>query len=601
MSLPVASLIWWQDSLWLSVQTALLAWSLIGWGTLAYRAAGGKLSPPGKGAAPNLFEFGVVGVGAVFVLGGGLSFVTVFSPVLGTGVLLTGLLGYGYLVWSRRAKLSDLCLHWGLTGLLAAFFAFGAGFTGIHYDTGLYHLQQILWYQAEPVPFGLANLMANYGYFSSWFLITSLFSVNSILPDLLFLVNAALSVVAGGALLQLAVERTRTGRLGFCPLLGLISVLLMFFAGRPIFFSWMGASPSTDLPAAWLAIYVLVRFAVLIEDKADLRSLTPECGWGLFAVFAGSAAAVSVKLSQFPVALMVVAGAVWLLWRSDWTRWRPLLAPAAGAAAIAVLWVSHGLITSGCVAFPSGASCIGWLPWTVDADYLDHFARFFKAWSRAPGLGMSEETEGLRWLPHWMELMYPNRPFLPRLATISAGLIVAALALRIVFRKRVAGKAAGLPWVLAAVLAEIVVVAIGAPDPRYCLGAIIAVPAALVAWLAMRPVASPSRASRVLVAVALLATAGFGWRELRHRLPEFSANANCCEWRRLPQVETKLVTSTASSEVFKPVRGDQCWTVPGPCTPYPNERLRETRDLGHRAFIWVAPPRVPAPGETAPP
>jgi len=271
------------------------------------------------------------------------------------------------------------------------------------------------------------------------------------------------------------------------------------------------------------------------------------------------------------------------------------------AGVVGVLWLFHGVAASGCAAFPSAASCIGWLPWTVDVDYMEHFAKVFKAWARAPGLPMSEETEGLRWLPHWVELMYPFRPVLPQLATISAGLAVAALALRVAFRNRAAGKAAGLPWILAAALTQIIVVAIGAPDPRYCLAAIVAVPAALVAWLLMKPAASATLASRAVVAAALIGVAGFGWHGLRGHLRDYGNHTACCEWRRLPQVETEIVTSATSLEVRKPVKGDQCWAAPGPCTPYPNERLSEARYLGHRTFIWVPAPRAQATGEIAPP
>ncbi len=602
MNPPLLLAAWSAEALWLAVQVILLAWSLMGWGYSCFRL----LNPDresGAAGGPNPFEYGVPGIALVVVLGGFATLFTALSDALGTAMLVGGWAGYAFLVRTLRQTPARLALQFTLALVLGLFFASGSAFTGVHYDTGLYHLQQVLWYQAEPLPFGLANLLGHFGYVSAWLLFSAAVSANSLLPDLLFLVNPTLSVIVSGALLQLGLERIRAGRMSFGPLLSLAAVALLVFAARPTFFSWMGASPSTDIPAMWITIYALARFAAFLEDGEPLAALSAESSWALFACFTASSLAVAVKLSQFPAALMVAAGSLWLLRRASWRSWRNLLIPAGGAACVGAVWVVHGLLSSGCFAYPAGPSCVGWLPWSVDRVELERFAWVFQTWARAPGYPKPEEITAWNWFPHWLELLYPHRETLPDVGMAFVILLAAALVWRIAARRRGgSGNAAGLPWCVGASLLGVIVVTLQAPDPRYCLGFVVALPAALLAWLFLKPAANLSgRGRTALLLTAAAVIAGFGIKELRRTLPKPDEERQCCTWRDFPEVEARTVQTEGGATVLQPVKGDQCWDLPGPCTPHPNDHLQETRYLGHRAFIRTQPAGSPGQGETAPP
>lgn len=556
----------------------VLGASFIGWGRLAWLLAG--QSTRNDGGSPSLFELGVAGIAAIYVLAVLISLVSAFTPLLGDAVVIAGFASYATALWQRRRSAS-VPVHLVLMTVLAVPAAIGVVFAPVHYDTGLYHLQMLEWFRTGPLPLGLANLHGRFGFNSGWLTITALVGNTRLVPVATFLINGAALVVVCGALLQLGYERFRERRARFGALLAVVSVVVLECVYLQIMFVWMAASPATDIPAALLTMFALVSLAVVVDaDTAgDERWRLTLCG-------IAAALAVAVKASQLPVLLVVAAAIGWLGLR----RRRSPLPAAPLALLILGLWVLQGLMVSGCVLFPVAQSCAGWIPWSVDPAAATHHAEIARIWARAPGLPFSEVPGGLDWIPLWIEHMWPNRRFVLWIAEIGALLSLAALAASLLRRGHV-GKsppAPGFYWCVGAGAAGLLMTAAAAPDPRFCVGFLIILVASVVARILVSARLDESMPGRrvfagLVVTILVCATA---WNTLS--LDEWLKKGGRVYWYRdLPTPRYEVVEAGGGLSIKTPAEGNQCWALPGACAPrgeFP-PRLRQTRMFGRTAFV----------------
>ena len=554
----------------LVVETVLLCAALAGWGALVERALV-------RGRQFDLFERGVLGMAALYAVAVLLSLVTAYTPAVSSAVILVGVGSCLYVTVRGRRW-----WQWAVLGVLAIYFVGGVALTSLHYDTGLYHLQVIRWFQAEPLPLGLANLHIRFGYNSAWFVLASLLGASPLAPDGTFLLNGVLSVFVCGALLARVWCGYRQRRVTFATLLAAVLVLTYLGTAFHSLFGWMGLAPATDIPAALLTIYAAVLAASLIEDD----SAAPDARL----ILAGAAAclAVAVKLSQFPTALLVILVALRLgLHRKP--VWRKTLV-VTGSAMVAVsgAWLLHSMMLSGCLLFPYGVSCVGCIPWSADPAQADRLARMLKMWARVPKAGVAV-PDGWAWIPLWLEYMWPDRTIIKWIAYWSAALAMLSL-LFALFARRRAGQpvpAAGFAWCLGLGAAGIVLCAVTAPDPRYYLGYFFLLPGSLVARLYTGPWGRAGGGARrgLGVAAALLLVAG-AVHSMKDRFTVSHLDEPCCEWRALPAVPYHVETMPGGYAVKVPDQGDQCWDLPLPCTPSDqlNPNLRRKRVLGRTAF-----------------
>ena len=559
------------EVLWLAAGILLLVSSWIGWGYWTLRPAVGRRCVE----APRVFDCAVAGLGALFAFGFLANQFTALGPWTGDAAMAVGLAGCARFLLRRRAG-----EPWRAQALIAVaaalYLAAGIRCVSLHYDSGLYHLPFIEWLRAGPLPLGLANLHVRFGYFSSWFVVAAAEGASRLHPDLLYLMNGAAGVAGIGALAETALPAMRTGRWSFSSLFSMAGVVLAAAAAHPIFFTWMGASPSPDVPAAVFTLVALARLSEWLERPAAADPRAPA-----IALWA-AALAVTVKVSQWPALLAAAAVLLWTGLPSQAPDRRKMLRPAAAAAALLAIWEAGGLLISGCLLFPVSGTCVAGIPWSADPARVAAEAARVTAWARAPGRVFEQVQEGWQWAPHWWELMWPERPVLVHLLVAGAALLLATIALRLALGggRRRPGEKRAAAVTAATSLAAVAATALTAPDPRFCLGFLIALPAAAVAWLAAGPARKLRKANRAAgAALALLiASAVYNFHLVR-------LCGEGCAWRRLPVPPTHVRSTAAGLEIKVPADTDQCWSVPPPCSPEFSPSLRKAEYLGRRAFL----------------
>lgn len=413
---------------------------------------------------------------------------------------------------------------------------------GKGYDAGLYHLQAIEWIRQRPQVRGLASLYGPLGYDVSWFVVAAVLELpgmagrGPVVINGLPIVFAAAASAAGLRRLASASPRCSDGLLAASSLAACLAIEGLAF-------------PGYDDVLTLLAFVVLALWMRAFEASGEER------GGPAIAATVLSALAATVKLSAFPLLAGSAAGLILL--RRDLSR-RHVTAAVLGAAALLVPWLSRGLLSSGCLAYPAGATCLD-LPWTVSAANAEVVASAAVRFARAPPLEQAGPfTPIARHLPYLAEA--GRLPLLALLAlTLLGGLHAARGGLR---------EASSRPAVrfAACVLAlGVTFWSLTAPNPRfgvtYLLPLAALAPAAALAGVAG---AQGRRRARALLACGcvLYAAAAGGWTL---RKLTWSDAALLC-WPAYP-APRPMRREPANGMVVNVPPDGLCWEAPLPCAP----------------------------------
>ncbi len=314
-------------------ETVPLIPALVGIGHWAQRFLFGAVCFP-KLAPLSAGHLGLVGIVSVAAAAAAVNLVLpLWAPVW--LVLAAGL----YCFWRGRAELIPVFRRdfpW-LLGFTIAHFYF-ASFDGPSYDMGLYHLPSLVWTRTHGQPLGLANLAPYLGYNSIWFPFEAALSWN----------GGYLSAFAAGPLLAAffltaLLRILEIGKSRYSLALALCCCLFWNYLLDGV--GQLGA----NLPAQLYSLYgwfFLVRLAEEREPSAALPAL-------FFALFAAAA-----KLFALPALglALIAAGIHFRALRNQRRFW-------IGFGSLAAVWLTRGLLSSGCFLYPQSLTCVP-LPWS---------------------------------------------------------------------------------------------------------------------------------------------------------------------------------------------------------------------------------------------
>jgi hypothetical protein len=556
---------------------AVLLPVVVGWGALARRAILGEAALAVEGWALD----GLWGLGALTSAGLLLNLLVPLDDRATLPIALLGAAGFVARCARRRWRpLGQTARSLGLVLLLAFACAASGVLHGSEYETGLYHLQALLWMRGSPLPLGLANLQPQLGHPGAWLS----FAAALWLPGLglrgPFCANLLAYLIALGALASLA--RTAQGRSGLGTGAGLGSALrvlpvlslaaLSLPGGR--FHLFAGGSPSGDAPAMLLCLLAL-SLAPAAARAATAQQRLARTG----DLFLACALAVAVKLSAAPIVLLACAALLPGARRRSRGRGlslRTIALPVSLALALAL----RNLAATGCPAYPADALCLQ-LPWTAPP-WLRAAARsMIRDW--AMGWRSEQGAPTLaQWLPGWLELVRSDPAAVAAAALLAAGLVVLA----VVLVRRRAARLRALP-----LLAPLVTALAGAgfwffaaPDPRLGYGFLVGAPA--VVW-AMAALALPATVR--LGALRALRSASLGGLVLHGALAALVLSRAPAGW--WPEIAAARVHAEpiegGSIQVAEqpPGLGAQCWGTPPPCSSIHQPGLTSRRLLGRPAFL----------------
>jgi hypothetical protein len=445
------------------------------------------------------------------------------------------------LSWSERAAFVILLLAvaWDVTGPVEL------------YDTGLYHYQMVRWLSQAGTVRGMALLHYRLGFSSSWFALSAVFDAGRFLGRAGAVLNG-LALALGVLHLAIAASRVLSGTARNCDafLAGALPlVLLICFAAR------FQISPTPNLPVALGA--VMSGWAMLLIRPGASED------WNLPVFLA--AGSVGLKISSLPLFAAIFAMGL----AASARRGRPtapILASLLAIVGLAAPVLLANRVSSGCPLFPSSAFCAA-TPSAVSAAKANEVSVETTNWARdSRPLPQTDRASTGIWIGRWV-----RDPFNLLFAGIALLATAAVLVLRAANEVYIAGAIAS-----AAVFAA-------APSIRFLAGPVGMLSGSLAQSLYRRftrkePRPGTQATARVLFSLAMLACAiifcDAALREETYRRRTHIAFPSLSTERLLvpPPIQSAppgWKVSRTSYIVFTVPAGDQCWTLPLPCTPYP--------------------------------
>jgi len=484
----------------------------------------------------------------------------------------------GALEMARRTAMFHLImLHiraigpFGMACYLAIILSMAVRSTGpcVHYDTGLYGASTVNWLITYPIVPGLANLHGRLGFNSSLFLwVAALYKGG--LGTLSYRIPAAIIAAVAAAIILAAIDRLLRGNLIRADLFLLILTIPLF--------TWIErddlVGTNTDLPSTiccLLGAYLVFQALSDTFVPHNIMRLRIVSACVLFSL------AIVFKLSTliFAASSLVICVVI-LLSMSDSVveRRQSIFASLVLFTLIVIPWIFRGYILSGYPFYPNhwfGAT----VDWRVSAESTKMVALGIRAWARMRHAPISH-TYGWHWIRPWFEDVRSNRvnfavPFLIALSG-SALLLLSSVQKRSPQLRRCL-------WLLVPSLGALTFWFLSAPDPRFGQTAIWGT-AATLGSCGFFPVVEKGGVRLKLLVVTILC---FGLWSLNPRSLWRSSYSQVFKMRQFspfPQCETKILPTRSGLEVRVPVKGNQCWDAPLPCTPYFNSEL-ELRKQGN--------------------
>lgn len=434
-------------------------------------------------------DFGLAGIAGLAFIGSIANFFVSLSPICVAVFLVVSLLAI--ILWRKKIQTA---IHFGKAPILTfSFIILGAlysavtvGESSIGYDAGLYHIQAIRWITESPIVLGLANLHDRLGYNSLWHVVLAEMTWSDTNLNGALLGNIALVIFTMLSLFQ-RMSASWEARLPVTTIFGGLVILLFSFCVLNIAGTFQ---VGTDLAPA---SYVLCALLLMVQTIETADNYTSKLEPNLFLLSMFAVVAVTFKISQFPIVVVVLSCFVFLYRKIS-------LALMVSVAIVTIIfftiWILRGIALSGCVIFPEPWSCLTSLYWVVPASEAANNAAWVKSWARMPGVGPAIVLADWHWLRVWWHRIFDQMPVLllpATLCVVSIVFIVLRISLGARFTLLIGSMSAeirrALLGVLAAILFGIVFWFSLAPEPRFGMAFLVAFPALALAltlpeWLA---------------------------------------------------------------------------------------------------------------------
>ena len=272
--------------------------------------------------------------------------------------------------------------------LICIILATAAWTTGFpkHYDTGLYHNQAIQWIEKYGVVPGLGNLHNRFAYNSAFMPLQALFSLEWLTERSLHTVNGYVCCLfLAYAILSCSFWRRKSIVLSD---LFKFTVLIYVYDIREII-----SSPSTDILAMALILYVCIKWCEFVEGEVD--DALPYTMLSVICVYL-----VTVKLSVACSVLLAVYPAVLLLKRK---KWKDIAINIVLGLVIIIPWLVRNVMISGYLVYPYPQIDLFKVDWKMPASVLTYDSREIMVWGRGMMDVADFDMKIGEWFPIWFE------------------------------------------------------------------------------------------------------------------------------------------------------------------------------------------------------
>ncbi|MBX7204614.1 MAG: hypothetical protein K1X81_04280 [Bacteroidia bacterium] len=266
--------------------------------------------------------------------------------------------------------------------LMALLLSFNVASRPMAFDTGSYHLQAIAWNEKYAIVPGLANLIRQLGFNSSWYVLQAFSGFSFTGIQTVYPLNGLLLLLFAAYLIP---EKKETAVVHYYKVIALGCCLILSigkYAGEV----------TADFP---VIILISWTFLLLVQTSSagNLASQTP----ATFLVFILPVYLITIKISAVPVLLISL-----YVWMQKNTAAKIRYAGLAGL--FAVVWLAGNIILSGYLVFPAGGIDFFTVDWKVPDLLIRDENYSITGWGRGPYHPVEQmATMPLSgWFPIWL-------------------------------------------------------------------------------------------------------------------------------------------------------------------------------------------------------
>lgn len=265
-----------------------------------------------------------------------------------------------------------------------------------NFDTLLYHLPTIRWYETYPVVPGLANLDGPLAYNQNVFLLYALTSFRQVFGSEVFSVNFVVFAIFMGYLMRRLLDLYQKEG---------ITLPWFFYLSLAILVIRMPnlSAPSPDFLSQVLPLYIILRMLDLFMEGevADKRAL--------HLLFVLACYCITVKLTSAPILLLFLLFEIMRVGPGIWSYFR------MGPAALLIIapWLTRYVVMSGWLVYPFPQLDLFSFDWKVPLKDVVARKNAVTVWARVPVSGLFEQNIGKGisvWFPLWLKYG-KNTPF----------------------------------------------------------------------------------------------------------------------------------------------------------------------------------------------
>ncbi len=255
-------------------------------------------------------------------------------------------------------------------------------------DMNLYHGQSIRWIEEYGVVKGLGNLHYRFGYNSSLFAVSALYSMKFILGRSMHAVNGLLAFLMTLEVLKLgrAVQRRRM-RMSDYARVGLFYYMSLVWDEI--------VAPSSDYAVMFMLFFVVIKWLSQLEaeDDGETKSIAPYallCVAGVYTL--------TLKVTAGLILILVIKPAYQLIREK---RWKEIAIYLSLGLVTAVPWLVRNVIITGWLLYPFPAIDLFDVEWKMtDIGLINSDAAMIKVYAKgARELGINATVS--EWFPGW--------------------------------------------------------------------------------------------------------------------------------------------------------------------------------------------------------
>ena len=257
-------------------------------------------------------------------------------------------------------------------------------------DMDLYHGQSIRWIEEYGVVKGIGNLHCRFGYNSSVFAVSALFSMKFLLGRSLHAVNGLIAFLLSMAALDLGkCFRRKKMLLSDYARVGAVYYLTTIWDEI--------IAPSSDYAVMCMIFMIVIKWLTQLEseDSQERNHIAP---YGLLCV--ACAFTLTLKLSAGLILLLVLKPAYMLLKEK---RWKEISIYLLLGLLTAVPWMARTVFITGWLLYPFPELDLFQVDWKMtDLSVIESDAALIKTYARgAREMGVEVGIE--EWFPHWFQ------------------------------------------------------------------------------------------------------------------------------------------------------------------------------------------------------